>query len=154
MPSHNNHTTAPATECLISLPAEIENLTTFLEFVRECAGRVGLAPERAADLEIAVEEAVANICTHGYPQGAGDVAIRCFMEAHGTRVCVEIADSGEPFDVSAAVDPDLTSALEERPVGGLGIHLMRQLADEIRYERSEGRNILRILIEAGPHDEG
>jgi len=141
-------------ECLLKLPADTENLPAFLELVRQCAQQVALDSARVAELELAVEEAVANVCAHGYPQGGGDVEIRCLTESDGTRLCVEIADSGEPFDVSAASDPNLTGGLDERPVGGLGIHLIRQLADDIQYERSGGRNILRIMIDAGPRHEG
>ena len=154
MPSRSNDTTVPPIEGLLTLPAEIGNVPVFLEHVRQCAQRVALDPGRVAELELAVEEAVANVCTHGYPQGGGDVEIRCSMEAGGRRLCVEIADSGEPFDVGAAAGPDLTGGLEDRPVGGLGIHLIRQLADEIHYERSGDRNILRIMISARPGDEG
>lgn len=154
MHSQDDDTSIAPAECVLTLPAEIESLPAFLKLVRQCAEQVALDAPRIAELEVAVEEAVANVCAHGYPQGRGDVAIRCFTEADGTHLCVEIADSGEPFDVSAAAGPDLSGGLHERPVGGLGVHLIRQLADEVRYERSGNRNILRIVIHAGPRDEG
>lgn len=141
-------------DCVLTLPADIENLPAFLDLVRQCAELVGLDQGRSTELELAVEEAVANVCTHGYPAGGGDVEIRCFANQDCRGLCVEIADSGEPFDVSAAPAPDLTGELDQRRAGGLGIHLIRQLADEIHYERSGGRNILRIVIDAGTHHEG
>ena len=58
---------------------------------------------------------------------------------------VEIVDSGPPFDPLSGGDPDVSGALDERPIGGLGLHLVRKLADESTYERKEGLNVVRLV---------
>jgi serine/threonine-protein kinase RsbW len=127
----------------LSLPARIDSLGEATAFVSACALREGLAPGPVSKIELALEEALVNICTHAYPEGPGDVEIACRL-AEG-RFEVEIADRGVPFDLTALADPDVGAGVEERPVGGLGVFLMRRMMDEIRYRREGVRNILTLV---------
>jgi len=108
--------------------------------VTETLERLGVPGEAVQALELAVDEAVTNIILHGYPSSNGRIWISCGVE--GRMVRVRIEDEGVPFDPTVAPEPDLEGDADERPIGGLGIHLIRRMTDELRYERRDGRNIL------------
>jgi serine/threonine-protein kinase RsbW len=127
----------------LGLTARIDSLGVATAFVSACALRQGLAPGPVSKIALALEEALVNICTHAYPEGPGEVEIACRLE--GDRFEVEIADTGIPFDLTALPDPDLGAGVAERPVGGLGVFLMKRMMDEVRYRREGVRNILTLV---------
>ena len=93
-----------------------------------------------------MEEAVVNVMDYAYPVGLeGDITIRA--QWNGQRLKFIIIDEGVPFDPTEALQVDTTLSVEERPVGGLGIHLVRQLMDSINYERIDGTNTLTLCKE-------
>ena len=95
------------------------------------------------DFSVAVDEVLVNIMSYGYPDGAtGEILVR-FVYRPG-EVYAEIEDDGVSFDPLRAPQPDLGATLQERKVGGLGIHFVRNLMDEVVYRRVEGHNILRL----------
>lgn len=129
-------------------PARVDQLPQVCAFVEACASGAGLGPRRIAGLLVALEEVFVNICNHAYPGGVGMAEVDC--ETTETGLVLEIADQGPPFDPLSLPDPDLTLELDERPVGGLGVLLVRRLANEVSWRREEGRNILRLTF--GPED--
>ena len=95
-------------------------------------------------LNVVLDEAVSNAINHGYAAGVrGEIAVR-LRRAHD-RVSVEVEDDGRPFDPLQAPPPDLSLPLDQRPIGGLGIHLIRNLMDEISYARVGGRNVFKMV---------
>ena len=92
---------------------------------------------------IAVDEVVSNVLNHGGGGGRGPTVQVDVRVADG-RVAVQIADDGAAFDPITAATPDTTQSVEDRPVGGLGIHLVKTLMDSVAYDRSAGRNLLRF----------
>jgi anti-sigma regulatory factor (Ser/Thr protein kinase) len=103
-----------------------------------------LPPAVVNALDVALDEAVSNAINHGYDAGVrGEIAVR--LRRRPGSVLVEIEDDGRPFDPLQAPPPDLTSPLAERPIGGLGVHLIRNLMDEVAYARHDGRNILKLV---------
>ena len=94
-------------------------------------------------MNLALEEAVTNVMLYAYPNGHGRVLVEAMKEAD--RLTFTISDSGIPFDPTKQEEPDLTLAAEERQIGGLGIHLVRQIMDEISYERKDNKNILTLV---------
>jgi anti-sigma regulatory factor (Ser/Thr protein kinase) len=94
-------------------------------------------------LNVVLDEAVSNAINHGYDAGVrGEIAVR--LRRGADRVEVEVEDDGRPFDPLRAPPPDLSLPLERRPIGGLGIHLIRNLMDEVSYARQGGRNVLKM----------
>ena len=128
----------------IQCAATLAHLARVAAFVEECADRFDLAAKQKFAALIAVEEAFVNICSYAYPEGAGEVEIACTTEDEA--LVLEIADAGRPFDVLSLPDPDTTSGLMDREIGGLGVHFIRNLADEVSYRRENGRNILRMIF--------
>jgi serine/threonine-protein kinase RsbW len=94
-------------------------------------------------LNVVLDEAVSNPINHGYDAGVrGEIVVR--LRRGPDRVEVEIEDDGRRFDPLRVPPPDLTLPLEQRPIGGLGIHLIRSLMDEVAYARHDGRNVLKM----------
>ena len=129
----------------IRLPAEVANLEAANAFVEACHARAGLGGEKTFKVLLALEEAFVNICHYAYPEGSGDVDIACRSD-NGVFV-LELADSGRPFDILSLPDPDTTLTIEDRPVGGLGVLLIRTLSRP-SYRREGSRNILRMTFAA------
>ncbi len=95
-------------------------------------------------INVALDELLANALSHG---GAGrdPCSVTVEVKLDEERVTVILTDDGPPFDPFARVAPDTTLSVEERPVGGLGIHLVRELMDHVSYERREGHNVV-VLV--------
>ena len=108
------------------------------------AARHGVPRRPVTDLAIAIDELVSNVAKYGTRPDAAPSVSLAFRVRPGA-IEVEIADSGPPFDPLGAAAPDVHGALEERPIGGLGLHLVRKLADESRYERKDGLNVVRLV---------
>jgi len=123
-------------------PARLENLPDASRFAEESAELFHLEAKKMFGLQLALEEAFVNICSYAYPNGEGDAELSCGW-IDDTFV-LEIADSGEPFDLLSLPDPDLTLEIMDREIGGLGIHFIRKMPDRVSYRRKNGCNILRM----------
>lgn len=120
--------------------ADIPQLSTFIDSFAEEAG---LDFSLTMSLNLAMEEAVVNVMEYAYPEGTqGKVDISASVE--GDDVVFVISDSGTAFDPTAKADVDVDQEVEDRPIGGLGIHLVRKIMDSVKYERKEGKNILTL----------
>ena len=128
-------------EAIITLNSELEELERLRAFIEDFCGCGGLPDEIRYHLSVALEELVINAIKHGACQPTKD-AIRLSMWMEGGEVRMTLCDTGVPFDPLQAPPPDLTQKLPYRPIGGLGIHLIRCLLPGIRYERRDGRNCL------------
>ena len=120
--------------------AELERLSRAVE---EFGRAAGLSAPVIFDLQLAANEIVTNVILHGYDD-AREHAIVVRLVADAGEVTVEVEDDGRPFDPSSVPTPRLDLPLEERPLGGLGVHLARRVTDAIEYRRQDGRNILRM----------
>ena len=121
---------------------QISLLTGFVDRVRE---ENNLAPALAARINLALEEAVCNVIMYAYPEGtAGTMDLDAVRD--GNRLRFTLSDRGKAFDPTAAPQADLSAPLEDRPIGGLGIHLLRSIMDSIRYQRQDGMNVLTMII--------
>jgi sigma-B regulation protein RsbU (phosphoserine phosphatase) len=119
---------------------QVAQLSTF---VKDVTGRLPLNAKQAGEIRLAVEEAVVNVMEYAYPVGTeGDVTIE--VKSDGQQVKFIISDTGVAFDPTEAAKADTTLSAEDRPIGGLGILLVRRLMDSINYERVDGRNILTL----------
>lgn len=120
---------------------EVDKLGSFMKQVSE---RLNLPKSLAFNLRLAVEEAVVNVMEYAYPSEAkGNVVIH--ISSNGHRLKFVIIDSGVSFDPTVAAAADTTLSAEERPVGGLGILLVRELMDMVNYERVDGKNVLTLM---------
>ena len=127
----------------ITLPNDIDTVPKLPEFIDEVARDGNIDAALTASLNLAIEEAVVNVMDYAYPKGTfGTVNIVATI-ADGILSFV-ISDNGKPFDPTAKAEVDTTLSAEERPLGGLGIHLVRKIMDDITYERKDNKNILTL----------
>ena len=93
---------------------------------------------------LTIEELVTNCIKYGYDDPAGRT-IDMMFSVEGQVLRIEVVDDGRPFNPLDAPAPDLSIPIEQRPIGGLGLHLLRELSDEAHYERRDGSNRLTLL---------
>ena len=106
-------------------------------FVEEACDGANVDPAARFDLQMAVDEACCNVFEHAYDGSAGEIDLR--FETRGRDVVITLHDHGRAFNPEVIPPPDTTSPLEERPVGGLGLHLMRKLMDKVFFAFSPER---------------
>jgi serine/threonine-protein kinase RsbW len=121
---------------ILRTPAEPGNLSQVRRFVEEQATELGADPDTAYDLVQAVDESVTNIIQHGYRGLDGEVEVE--VGSVGSRLEIRIRDHAPPFDPTRVPAPDLEVPIHRRPLGGMGVHLTRELTDEVRYGTPPG----------------
>lgn len=122
-------------------------LSLLNQFLEESMQEYGLEGAARMNLKLAIEEAVVNIISYAYP-GKKEENITVSLEHGINRLTVVITDAGIAFDpTDKKKDPDLSLPLEERPIGGLGTFLLRQLMTDVSYTRSGNKNILTMIKE-------
>ena len=105
--------------------------------------RTGLPAETLSRLRIVCDDVLSNVIAYAFPDdGEHDVEVRLAMV--GRRLVMRVSDDGIPFDPLTVAPPDLNVPLAQRQIGGLGIHLVRSLFDEVTYERRADRNVLTL----------
>jgi phosphoserine phosphatase RsbU/P len=128
-------------ELQFTLKNRLAEIARLGERLSEFAAAHQLAPSVLYDLNVALEEAVTNIISHGYSDHREhEILVRIRVESG--EVIAEVKDDAEAFNPLTTPDADVTTPLDERTVGGLGIHLMRKLMDGIEYQRLEDGNLL------------
>ncbi len=105
--------------------------------------REGWPPDLVFRVKLVIEELGLNVANHGRDDKLPELEVTVTSEPD--VLTIHISDDGTPFDpLNDAPPPDLTSSIEDRPIGGLGVHLVRTMMDEISYRRAQGRNHLAL----------
>jgi anti-sigma regulatory factor (Ser/Thr protein kinase) len=150
--------TAAVAECTASAVAELsirnrlDELGRASAWLARFADSLALPAETVFRLDLGLTEALTNVIAYAYPDRA-EHEIRIRLEAEGAAVLLEVEDDGMPFDPLRAERPPLPGTLEEAPIGGLGIHLIRSMLDECHYRREAGKNRLTMLAKRRESDE-
>jgi len=127
----------------ITLEASLENLETINSFLYKWAKKASLSTRGENELLLAVEEVFVNIVKYAYAESLGDIIIDCSMDEN--NLILQIKDEGISFNPLQLPEPHLTSCLEERKVGGLGVFLIRKLVNNVEYERQGKYNVLTLV---------
>ena len=131
------------TERHLILHNDIQQIPQLAEFIETIADEIKLDQGMAMSLNLALEEAVTNVILYAYPEGSdGLVDIEAVMSKDKLKFI--ISDSGQAFDPTAAPEADVTLGVEDRPIGGLGIYLVRNIMDTVSYARADGKNVLTL----------
>ena len=128
-------------ELQINLSNKLSELGRVNQSLTEFGQRHGLAPKVVHDLNLALEEILTNTISYGYTDNR-EHEIKVRLSVQSGEVKAEVEDDGQPFDPLAVPEPDTAKSLEERTIGGLGIHLVRKLMDNLEYKRQGERNLL------------
>ena len=121
--------------------ADLDAVDAMLDRLAE---RERLPSDTMSPIRIVCDEVLANVIAHGFPDEA-EHEIEVSIGVAEQWLVVTVSDDGIPFDPLAVAPPDTTQPLEQRSIGGLGIHLVRHLVDEVTYERRGDRNVLTLV---------
>ncbi|MCL2072019.1 MAG: ATP-binding protein [Oscillospiraceae bacterium] len=131
--------------------AKIEKLDSVLDFVRANMGEC--TPKAGNQIGIVIDEIFSNIARYAYNPTVGSVIIRVAVDDEGNEdtgndcggiITIEFEDSGTEYNPLSADEPDITLSADERPIGGLGIFMVKNIMDSVEYERNGNNNVLRI----------
>lgn len=140
----------------LSVPATDEGIKAALDALEGLWTTQGVSRAVTWPVEVSLDEVLANVVRHGL-EGRGELArveleLR-FEPGDPPRCEVRVEDDGPEFDPLGAAAPDTSLGVEERPIGGLGIELVKRLMDEVHYERRDGRNRLRLARRLFPMEQ-
>ncbi|MDY6391250.1 MAG: ATP-binding protein [Bacilli bacterium] len=128
----------------ITIPAEIKSIAKAISPI------IGALEDAEADfvltnkIEVAIDEILTNISLHAYAPGSGNIDIDYSLEEDRRLFTVIITDEGVAFDPLAKEDPDVSLSEKERPIGGLGIYIVKNVMDEVTYSRVGNKNVLTL----------
>lgn len=121
---------------------ELEEIQSLAEAIELFGEENGIPAKALFQINLALDELLTNTISYGYPEG-GEHEILVSLVLKGEReLRLEIRDDGKAFNPLEMGEPDTSQDIDERPIGGLGIHLVRQMMDEIEYRREAKQNIL------------
>lgn len=128
----------------LTLENEIGQISRLSKFISDIASSRGLDENQAMNINLAMEEAVTNSIMYAYPEGTrGEVEVDAIVDDNAIEFT--ISDNGMEFDPTARPEPDINARAEERPIGGLGIFLVKNIMDSVSYTREKNTNILRLI---------
>ena len=127
----------------IILANELSEISRLNGFIEDIGNEFSLAPDMIFNLTLVLEEAVVNVINYAYPKEDHESIYLSAKMQDGSIIFV-LSDSGKEFDPTMAPEADVTLSAEDRQIGGLGIFLIRQIMNEVKYERIDNKNVLTL----------
>ena len=127
----------------IILANEISEISKLNGFIEDIGNEFSLTPDVVFNLTLVLEEAVVNVINYAYPKEEHEKIYLSARMEDGSIIFV-LTDTGKEFDPTLAPDADITLSADDRQIGGLGIFLIRQIMNEVKYERIDGKNVLTL----------
>lgn len=121
--------------------AELDNVLSFADTILD---ELGCSVKAQMQIDIAIEEIFVNIAHYAYPEAEGEAVIYVEPGEGSSSVTITFEDEGIPYDPLKNEDPDITLSADDRPIGGLGIFMVKKSMDEVSYEYKDGKNRLTI----------
>ena len=129
---------------IIKITNRLEEVPQMMASIEDICTEEGIDEMTILGINLALEEAVVNVVNYAYPEGTvGDIEME--VNADEKAITFILRDHGKPFDPTAAKEVDITLPAEERQIGGLGIHLIRNYMDEVKYDYCDGQNVLTLV---------
>ena len=128
----------------LTIAATVKNIEAVTDFVNEQLEALDCPVKAQMQIGIAIDELFGNIAQYAYNPDVGEATVRVEVQQEPLGVVITFIDGGVPYDPLTAAEPDTTLPAEDRPLGGLGIFMVRKTMDEITYRYENGRNILSI----------
>ena len=132
--------------CCLIVPGRFESLAQIADFVGAIVRDAGWNEDETFRVQMAVDEACSNIIEHAYgPDLQGNIQLTCSIAGQGDLV-ISIRDTGRPFDPTAVPKPPVGADVASLPEGGLGLHFMHKLMDDVifRFEEKKGNELIMI----------
>ena len=128
----------------ITLEATIKSIGIITDFADRELQALDCPLRTQMQIRVAIDEIVSNIARHAYAPDTGKITVGFEFEEQDRTAVLTFMDEGIPFDPLQRAEPDVTLPAEKRPIGGLGILLVRKTMDDVTYRREDGKNILSI----------
>lgn len=132
----------------LTLRNDLDELAPLAAAVEDFCAPLAATPKDLMALQLALEETVTNVITHGYTDGQPHT-FTVDLSASAGRITAVVADDAPAYDPLARAEVDTSLPLEQRPVGGLGVHLVKKLMTSAHYERRGHRNVLTLVRALG-----
>ena len=125
----------------LKLKNQIGELEKVNKFIEEIGDELGLGMELRMNLNLVMEEMVSNVIFYAYPKGV-EAEIELVAECDGKELSFVLSDNGKEFDPTLKEDLNLDINPSEREIGGMGIYIVKNIMNEVSYQRLEGKNLL------------
>ena len=125
----------------IKIKNQVDELERVNQFVEEIGEELGLDMELQMNLNLVMEEMVSNVIFYAYPEGK-DEEIELVAESNGKELTFVLSDKGKEFDPTLKDDADPNVNPAERDIGGMGIYIVKNIMNQVTYQRLEGKNLL------------
>ena len=129
----------------LTVDADRKNLLAVQAFIDEELGGADCPMATQITIDVAVEELFVNIADYAYDGKTGKVTVQVSMHENPASAVITFIDSGKPYDPLAKPDPDVTLAAKDRKKGGLGIFMVKNSMDDMKYEYKNGKNVLTLI---------
>jgi len=133
----------------LTVEAAVENIEVVTDFVNEELEKLDCPLKARRQIDVAIDELFGNIARYAYSPDVGKATVRFSVEENPLEVTITFIDNGIPFNPLEKSNPDTHLSAEERPIGGLGIFLVKKSMDMVEYEYKNGQNILKIKKNIG-----
>ena len=133
----------------LTVDAAVENIEVVTDFVNEELEKLDCPLKARRQIDVAIDELFGNIARYAYSPDVGKATVRFSVEEKPLEVTITFIDNGIPFNPLEKSNPDTHLSAEERPIGGLGIFLVKKSMDMVEYEYKNGQNILKIKKNIG-----
>ena len=133
----------------LTVNAAVENIEVVTDFVNEELEKLDCPVKARRQIDVAIDELFGNIARYAYSPDVGKATVRFSVEENPLEVTITFIDNGIPFNPLEKSNPDTHLSAEERPIGGLGIFLVKKSMDMVEYEYKNGQNILKIKKNIG-----
>jgi serine/threonine-protein kinase RsbW len=125
----------------VTLKNRLSEIARVAHVVETFGSRHALPARLVFEVNLALDEILTNVISYGYDDDAEhDIVVRLTMQPG--ELAVQVEDDGRPFNPLDVAAPSLDVPLQERPIGGLGVHLVRKVIDGVEYRRQDGKNIM------------
>lgn len=129
--------------------AKIENLDIANAFLNEQLDALDVTAKERMQLELAFEELFTNVSNYSYGEDVGKVEVGVTYKDDECLLVIKVSDSGTPFNPLERETPDLTLSADDRPIGGLGIFMVKKNVDDITYDYVDGENVVTLYKKIG-----
>ena len=130
----------------ITIKNEVKELENVARFVEEIGEELGLGMELQMNLNLVMEEMVSNIIFYAYPEGT-QASIELMAESDGKELTFVLSDQGREFDPTVMDEADIDTNPADRELGGMGIFIVKNIMNQVTYQRLEGKNLLTMKKE-------
>ena len=130
------------------LKSDLSELDTLCEELENFGNKFGFSKKLIFEINLALDELFTNIISYGFNDGKEHI-VKVTLMPQNDDLCLCIEDDGKPFNPIEFETPDVSCSVEECKIGGLGIHIMKKLIDEVCYERCDNKNVLNLKKKVG-----